>query len=259
MVKKIRFLSVVMMLICSVFFGIRIDGHSQERPVSQEKHSIQESSNTQKPLENPRLKRVGILVTADLNVAPPTYTGPCPTVFTLKGQIYASKAVTALYKLVRSDNAPMEPIELKFEKEDQKEVVFTWQLDSATRPAGFNEWAVIEVVYPINTKIRSNVVYLKGNCTNQTGFKQEGAFSQQEGQKGPPVAPPGFPGSLPQDKGLAPAGFPMSQPGQQGQLPPGDFPMIQPGQGGQPPGSLPIPQSGQKGPVPMNMPIPKPN
>jgi hypothetical protein len=258
MERRIKFLSVVIILVGMMSSGIWIDGYSQEKPAIPAGPVVQQQPTTQQPYMNPRTKNRGLVVAADLNVTPLTYTGTCPAVFTLKGQIYANKPMTVLYKIVRSDNVPMEPIALTFEKEERKEITYTWQIGDPGRSTPFNEWALIEAVYPLNTKVRSKVVYLKGGCGNQMDLKQQAASGQQEGKKGPPAAQTGFPGLQPQGKGPVATGLPMTQPGQQKQLTESDFPVISSGQGGQAAGGPPIPQPGQTGQGTGGMPMIQP-
>jgi len=259
MAKKITFISVMMALVGMMFLGIGIEAYSQEKPATPAGPIVQQQPTKQQLFTNPRTKMHGFIATAELNVTPLIYTGSCPAVFTLKGQIYANRAMTVLYKIVRSDNVPMEPITLTFEKEERKGITYTWQLGDPGRSTPFNEWALIEAVYPLNTKIRSNVIYLKGGCGNQADFKQQDVFSQQQDQKAQPVAPTGFPGLPPsQGNGPVPTGPSMIQPGQQKQPTAGGFPMMSPGQGGQGPGSFPTPQPGQMGRGPDGMPMIQP-
>ena len=177
--KRKNSIIAVMMLICMIIAGFTIDGYSQEKSNMPEGPVAQQTPTVKQPYMNPRAKRLGVVVIADLNVTPLEYTGTCPAVFTLKGKIYANKAMTVLYKIVRSDNTPMKAIALTFEKEDRKEITYTWQVDNPARSATINEWALIEVVYPINAKNRSNAVFLKGSCTSQTDSKQQDALSQK--------------------------------------------------------------------------------
>jgi hypothetical protein len=269
MARRKESLSVVMVLVCMMFFGIQTDGRSQEKPAKSTGPVVQESPAIQQPYTHPRMKRRGLIVIVDLNVTPLTYTGSCPAVFTLKGQIYANKAMTVLYKIVRSDNVPMEPVALTFEKEERKEITYTWQIGDPIRSAAFNEWALIEAIYPINTKIRSNVAFLKGSCGDRTNVKQQGELGPQVGQKGQPAASTGFPGPQPGGSGPMPMGLPMNPPGQTGQpvlTPgfqggpgPGNMPIAQPGQSGPGPSSTPMFHPGQKGPIPSESPIPPGN
>ncbi len=256
--KKENLMIVGIILICMTFAGFTVDVYSQEKSDVQEGPVVQKPATTQKQYTNSRMKRSGLVVIADLNVTPLMYTGQCPATFTLKGQIYANSPMTVLYKIVRSDNLPMEPRALTFEKEDRKEITYTWQLGDPAKSATLNEWAVIEVVYPLNAKIRSNVAFLKGSCGDQTDSKKQDVLSQQEGQKIQSAPLKGFPGPQPQDKGSVPAGFPMAQPDQQKLPAAGGVPMMPPGQGGQaPPGILPIPQPGQAVPMPKDMGMPQ--
>jgi hypothetical protein len=271
MARRKESLSVVLALVCMMFFGIQTDGHSQEKPAKPAGPVVQESPAIQRPYTHPRMKRRGLIVIVDLNVTPLTYAGPCPAVFNLKGQIYANKAMTVLYKIVRSDNVPMEPVAIMFEKEERKEITYTWQIGDPIRSASFNEWALIEAIYPINTKIRSNVAFLKGSCGDRTDVKQQDALGQQVGQKGHSAASTGFPGPQPGGKGPMPIGLPMNPPGQTGQpvLTPGfqsgqgpgniPIPIAQPDQSGPGPSSTPMFHPGQKGPIPSEPPIPPGN
>jgi hypothetical protein len=259
MVKRKKSLSFIIALGCMIFFGILVDGYAQGNSNTPAGPVVQQQPTTRQPYTNSRMKRRGFVVIADLNVTPLMYTGSCPTIFTLKGQIYANKPMTVLYKIVRSDNMPMEPIAVDFEKEERKEITYTWEIGNSAKPAAFNEWALLEVVYPLNTKIRSNVAFVKGSCTNQADSKQQDVRGQQEGQKVQPTAPTGFPGPQPPGNGPAPIGLPMNPPGQQKQPTTDVFPMMPPGQGGQAPGSLPMPQPGQTGPMPGSAPMPPPD
>jgi hypothetical protein len=250
MARRIKYVSVIMTLVCMMFFGIRTDGRSQEKSAKPAGPVVQEFPTIQPPYTHPRMKRRGLIVIVDLNVTPLTYTGPCPAVFTLKGQIYANKAMAVLYKIVRSDNVPMEPVALTFEKEERKEITYTWQIGDPTKSATFNEWALIEAVYPINTKILSNLALLKGSCGDRTGVEQQGELGQRVGQKGQPAASTGFPRPQTGGTGPIPIGLPMNPPGKTGQ------PVPAPGfQGGQGPGNMPVVQPGQPGPGPSSTPL----
>src|SRR5512136_3068443 len=100
MSRKKKFVSVTVALLWLVLPGVQIDGHSQEKPAVSAGPGVQQSSTPQTPQPYPRAKRRGLTATVNLDVTPSTYTGPCPAVFTLKGQIYANKAMTVLYKIV---------------------------------------------------------------------------------------------------------------------------------------------------------------
>jgi hypothetical protein len=266
---KRKSLSVFTALVCILFLSAGVNGRAQEGPEPKNKLIAQGLAGTSKPIENPRMRHVGVVVIADLNVTPLTYTGPCPATFTLKGQIYANKATTVHYKLLRSDNAPMKPVELKFDKEERKEITFTWQLGDPAGSAVLNEWALIEAIYPINQKIRSNAAFLKGSCGDQSNIKAQDAVSPMGGQKmqpGPPMGtlddrnPPPLPGPSmgPSDqKGLPPAtgNVPAMPPIQKG---PGPGSMPMPGQTGPMPSSFPPSSVSGPGPVPGSLPVPQP-
>jgi hypothetical protein len=256
MARRRTLLSAVMMMACIAFLGIRTDGHAQEnRAASREKPVIQQSPPSQALQPYQRTKRRGLIVVADVSVTPLTYSGSCPAIFTLKGQIYVNEPMMVLYKIIRSDNMPMEPIALTFEKEERKEITYTWKLGDPAKSASFNEWALIEAVYPVNTKIRSNVVFLKGSCGDQTDLKPQALSSQSEGQKGQPGGPMGFPGIQAPGKGPVPTGLPVDPPGQQRPPATGNFPLMPPAPGGQGPSSLPMLQPGQTGQGPGSMPV----
>jgi hypothetical protein len=164
---------VAMVLTCVMLAGYTVDGHSQEKSNIPGGLVVQQAPKMEELYTNPRLKRHGFVVVADLNVTPLAYKGLCPAVFTLKGQIYANRPMTVLYRIIRSDNAPMKPIALIFEKEERKEITHTWQIGDPAKSSALNEWALIEAVYPLNIKIRSNAVFLRGSCTNQAGSKEQ--------------------------------------------------------------------------------------
>jgi len=174
-----------------------VDGYSQEKSNIPEKPVVQQTPTAKELYINPHFKHRGLIVIADLNVTPLAYTGSCPAVFTLKGQIHANKPMTVFYKIIRSDNVPMKPISLTFEKEERKEITHTLQIGDPTKSPVINEWAMIEVVYPINTKIRSNAAFIRGNCTNRADLKQQGLLSEQESKKGQPTAPIDIPSISP--------------------------------------------------------------
>lgn len=234
-------------------FGVQIEGNSQEKSNIPEGSVVQQLPISQQPNTNPRMKSRGLIATAELSVTPLAYIGPCPAVFTLRGQIYANRAMTVLYKIVRSDNVPMEPAALNFEKEERKEITYTWQLGGPVGSALFNEWALIEAVYPLNTKIRSNVIYLKGGCGNQADLQQRDAISQPESQKGQPIGPTGFSGPSLQGKVPEMNGPSVIQPGQKGKPTTGGLPFVPVPQNGPGPVDMPLPQPGQTGPGPSDM------
>ncbi|MCX5806062.1 MAG: hypothetical protein NT010_08355 [Proteobacteria bacterium] len=248
----------VMFLTCMMLMGFTADVYSQEKSNIPEKPVVQQMPTKEQPYMNPRIKRRGIIVIADLNVIPLTYTGSCPAVFILKGQIYANKPMTVFYKIVRSDNTPMKAIALTFKKKERKEITHTWQIGDSTKPSTFNEWALIEVVYPINAKIRSNAAFLRGSCTNQADSKQQDALSQQEIKKVQATAPIDSSGPQLQGKEPMPTGLSITRQDQKGQPATGNFPLMPPPKSGQGPDIFPIPpQPGQKGALPMNTVIPQ--
>lgn len=252
------FFSAVITLVCIAFLGFGANGYCQERSATSAGPGVQQSSTLQTPQPYPRTKRRGLTATVNLDVTPSTYAGPCPAVFTLNGHIYANKAMTILYKIVRSDNTRMEPIALTFEKEGWKEITYTRQIGDSGKSVAFNEWALIEVVYPVNVKIRSNAAILKGSCGDQPDLKPQLMPGQREEQKGQSAGPTGFSGTQPQGRGPLPTGLPMDPLSQQKPPATGNFPAMPPGSGGPGPNSFPMPQPGQTGQGPGGMPIIQP-
>lgn len=188
--KKKNSMAAIVMLACILLSGFIVDGNSQEKSTIdtiEEAPLVEQTPSINELYINPRFKHRGIIVIADLNVTPLEYTGTCPAVFTLKGQIHANKPMTLFYKIIRSDNLPMKPIALTFDKEERKEIIHTWQIGDSTKSSTFNEWAMIEVVYPINTKLRSNAAFLRGSCTSQADFKQQDELNQQQSKKEQPA------------------------------------------------------------------------
>ena len=110
----------------------------------------------------PRSLGFGTEVKVHLNVTPFAHTGPCPAVFTLKGQIYVNKAATVLYRFVRSDGKLMKPVVLTFEKPGALDVTDTFVIDGG--PTASEGWAYIEAIRPVNVKTQSNTVFFNARC-----------------------------------------------------------------------------------------------
>lgn len=271
MAKNKRLVIIVIMLVCMMFVGFNNNGFSQE------KSGIPEKLPTEKqPFQNRFQQQAGLEVIADLSANQLAYTGACPTVFTFKGRISTNRAMTVHYRFVRSDDVRTTPVALKLAKDEKKEVTYSWELGGTSGPTEFNGSVFLQVIYPTNMKIVSNVVNFKGTCTNreakstQENTKQQNSSGPQQGQKAPGLPSTGSPAQLPEGKGPVPTGLPIIQQGQKGQpitgspplMPPpqgvqgqGSMPMPQPGKAGQGPGSMPILQPGQKGPMPGEPPM----
>jgi hypothetical protein len=161
---------IIALLPCLILLGLTVIGHSQPKSDSPQTPEVQQSPPAEKPYPtSPRKLGAGLQVIADLSVSPLTYTGPCPAVFNFKGLINVNKPTTVSYKFVRSDGVHTEANTLTFEKPGRQEVTTTWQFGDGTAPATFSGAVFMEVVYPVNVKIRSNAAYFKGSCTGPQG------------------------------------------------------------------------------------------
>jgi hypothetical protein len=153
-----------MMLACAIVMGNAVNGHSQETSATPRTSMVKEPMTQQSPM-NRRSLVLGLEVIADLTVDPPTYTGPCPGAFTLKGQIYVNKPITIQYRFVGTGTPPSLTETLEFEAPGRKEVTYVRRMgDGATMPQ-FSGAAIIQVVWPV--KVDSNAVLFTGSCTGE--------------------------------------------------------------------------------------------
>jgi hypothetical protein len=284
-------------IVVTLFAGLIITGPGTG--FSQQGSEISKTPTGQKqPMERPPIRnrflwQIGVEVIADLSTDQLTYTGTCPTVFPFKGRIYSNRAMTLHYRFIRSDDVRTVPVALKLEKNEKKEVNYSWELGDPSGSAEFNGWVFLQVILPTNMKTVSNVVNFKGTCTNREektvgargsarpedmpsphgsqkvpGFPYTGSVLPlpegkgpasaglsltPEGQRGQPVTGSSVPPIPSSQGGPGPGGMPAPQPVPQGKGP-GGMPVFQPGQPG--PGDMPMFQSGEKGPMPGNTPMP---
>ena len=266
MPTKKKFVIVAIMLVCMIFLGFTVnDGYSQQKSeTSKTPAEGQKQPAERQPFQNRFQWQAGLEVIADLSADKLVYTGVCPTIVTFKGSIYSNRAMTVHYRFLRSDNIRTTPIALKLAKDEKKEVTYSWELGGTKGSPEFNGWVFLQVIYPTNMKIVSNVVNFKGTCTNQEAkstqenTKQQNLSGPQQGQKAPGLPSTGSPAQLPGAKGPVPTGPPIIQQGQTGQPVTGGPPSMPPPQSGQGPGSMPMPQPGQTGQGPGGMPILQP-
>jgi hypothetical protein len=165
MTKRMRLDIVLVAAACFMLMCFTVKADSQEESGALQNPAEQQTPAVQKPPVSIKKQWAGLTVTAELSISPLTYVGTCPATFTIKGVIYANRAVEVLYKFVRSDNIEMKPLVLTFTEQGKKEITYTWQLGDALTHPTFNEWTALEVVFPLNRKIRSNVVFIKGSCS----------------------------------------------------------------------------------------------
>lgn len=141
------------------------------------------------PAPRNRSALAGLEVIPDLSVAPPTYTGPCPTTFTFKGKITVNRAATINYRFVRSDNTRTVPTGLTFEKAGTQEVTDTWQFDDATQFPKIIGWEAIQILWPV--RIQSNTAFFNGTCTERKPPSPGAAPAPQKPSEG------SLPGGIP--------------------------------------------------------------
>jgi hypothetical protein len=170
-----------------VLMGLAANSYAQEKPGVPAGPSVQQSTQTQQQPLNPRRMWFGLKVVADLGVTPATYSGPCPARFVFTGQIYANKATPVEYKILRSDNVQTTPKTLTFEGEGRQEITYTWEIGDANSLPAFDGWVLVEAVYPINRKTRSNPVLIRGTCTDQANVPPQPAGGQQAESQGQPA------------------------------------------------------------------------
>jgi hypothetical protein len=172
---------------CLLLMGLSANGYSQQQSETvQSQGAKQPPAAPQPALKWPRREAAGLQVVADLSVTPLNYTGSCPATFTFKGQIYANRATEVQYKFVRSDGVHTEAKTLTFEKEGRQEVTYTWQATDAETLPAFRGSVVMQVVYPLNVKIRSNEAVFRGTCTSRDKPVAEKPSGQQATQQTPP-------------------------------------------------------------------------
>lgn len=168
MAKRKRLMIVILFLTSLLLIGIAINGYSQQgsetskKPVADQKQPVE-----RQPFQNRRLWQAGLEVIAELRADKLAYTGVCPTVVTFKGTICSNRAMTVHYRFIRSDDVHTKVVALKLEKDEKKEVTYTWELGGTSGPPEFDEWVFLQVIYPTNLKSVSNVINFKGNCTNR--------------------------------------------------------------------------------------------
>jgi hypothetical protein len=236
---------VIIFLINLIFMVFTVNGYSQ-----QDRESPKKPTERQ-PFQNRFQWQVGLEVIADLSTDKLTYTGTCPTTFTFKGRISTNRAMTLHYRFIRSDDVRTLPVTLKLGKGETREVSYSWELGGDPNgPPEINGWIFLQAVYPTNMKTASNVVNLKGNCTNRENRPIQKTIKQQDliGQKTPGFPFPGSNAQMPEGKGPAAAGPPIIH---QGQPVSGGIPLPptpQNGQGPMPVGSPMLPRNG-KGPA----------
>jgi hypothetical protein len=162
-------LTIVLTILTSLSLaGFAVNAHPQERPATTQTPEAPQPGPLQEPLPRwPKRIGAGLQVVADLTVAPLTYSGPCPASVTLKGYISVNEATSAQYRFIRSNSIPTEPITLTFEKPERREVSTVWHIGSSPSLSAFSETALLEVIYPLNRKIQSNAVVVKGACTSR--------------------------------------------------------------------------------------------
>jgi hypothetical protein len=167
MVRGKRSFFVFMVMTCLILMIFAVDGYSQDKPDSLQAPSGQQTPTVQQPSVSIKKEWLGLVVTTELSASPLTFAGTCPATFTIKGVIYANRATAVQYKFIRSDNAEIKPVTLTFEKEGKKEITYTWQIGDAVSRPEFDEWIAMDAVFPVNRKIRSNAVFIKGSCTGK--------------------------------------------------------------------------------------------
>jgi hypothetical protein len=172
---------VVLALVCLIFFGFSGDGYAQQQPDTQQAPGKTQPPTVTQPARTwPRRQAVGLVVIADLGVSPMNYKGPCPAVFTFKGQIYANRATAVSYKFIRSDGVRSDTKTLTFEKEGRQEVIYTWEVGDTALSEGA---VAIEVVYPMNRKDRSNAAVFKLQCTGAEKSAPENSATPTQDNK----------------------------------------------------------------------------
>jgi hypothetical protein len=264
MVERKRLMIVILFLTTLIIMGFANNVSSQQGPETSKTPTGQKQPVERQPFQNRFQWQAGLEVIADLSADKLTYTGVCPTIVTFKGSIYTNRAMTVHYRFLRSDDVRTIPVALKLGKDEKKEVTYSWEVGGTNESPEFNGWVFLQVIYPTNMKIVSNVVNFKGNCTHREDksaekeTKGQNLFSQQQGQKVPGPPSTGSLAQLPGARGPVPAGPPMIQQGQAGQPVTGGPASMSPSQGGQGPGSMPMPQPGQTGQGPGGMPMPQP-
>jgi hypothetical protein len=157
----------IMALTCLILIDFPVNGYSQQKLDTNQNSQMQKQKAAQELLWKLRRQHIGLLVIADLSVSPLNYTGRCPALFTFTGKITVTRATSIQYKFIRTDSFQTEPITLTFEGPGTQEVTHTWQLGDATSLPTFGESVAMELVYPLNRKIRSNTVIIRGSCTDQ--------------------------------------------------------------------------------------------
>jgi hypothetical protein len=259
MAKKNSLMLITIFVTSLIFIVFQVNGYSQQNPGTVKKTTDQKEPAAKELYKNRFTAQVGLEVIADLSADKLTHTGPCPTAFTFKGRISTNRAMTLHYRFIRSDDVRTLPVMIKLAKGETKEMTYSWEIGGDPNgPPEFNGWIFLQAVYPTNMKTSSNVVNIKGTCTNrdnkpmQENIKQPDPFSQQKGQKTPGIPFPGSPAQMYEGKGPVTEGPSMILQGQKG---PGNLPLPQPGQTGQGPGNMPIFQPSQKGPMPVGSPI----
>jgi hypothetical protein len=180
MTNRIRTVTILAAVMFFIIAALGTRAYSEEEPDEETIDSAQETLEPPQEEESqpaiggiilhPRRLGFGIEVDIRLSVIPAVHTGPCPAVFTLKGQIYASKATKVLYKFIRSDRRPMTPVTLTFEKPGTLDVTDTFQI-SGSAPTMSEAWAFIEVISPVNVKTQSSTVFFRADC----GVKEKDA------------------------------------------------------------------------------------
>lgn len=262
MAKRKVLMIVVLFLASMIVTGFMVNVYSQQSTeTSKTPAEGKKQPTVRQPFQNRFQWQVGLEVIADLSADKLAYTGVCPTTVTFKGNIYSNRAMTVHYRFLRSDNIRTTPITLKLAKDEKKEVTHSWELGGAKGSPDFNGWVFLQVIYPTNMKIVSNVVNFKGTCTNQEAkstqenTKQQNLSGPQGGQKAPGLPSTGSPAQLSGAKGPVQTGPPIIQQGQTGQLMPNGPPLMPPPQGAQGQSSMPMPKPGQG---PANMPMSHP-
>jgi hypothetical protein len=255
-----RTLISINVLVCLFVIIFSANVYSQQKSGGPQGLETQQNSEEPKNLGSwPRRDAISIEVLADLSVSPLTYSGSCPAIFTFKGRITANRKTAVQYKFIRSDGVQTEVKTLAFAKPGPQEVTYIWQLgDPVTLPA-FSGAVMMEVVFPINKKIRTNEASFRGSCTS-SGQPATMSFPMPKTTQQGSVMPqgPSLPAPTPQGASM-PQSLPMPQPAPPGSPVPQGLPIPKPAPSGSPmPQNLPMPQPAPSGSsMPQSLPGPQ--
>ena len=252
-----------------IIAGLTPDAHCGQNLRIAQNQGSKQTAAPDAAYVNPRRERIGFTVKADLATGLQDYTGPCPVSVRFEGRVETNRATTVEYKFVRNDDVQTAPAKLVFDKPGVQDVSYTWELGQAGTGATLNGSIFMEVVYPINLMVKSNIVSVKVVCLPVGSKVRESVPGQMTGptNHSPPMGPPGTPwdektgpGAIrsplsPSDQNPPlPGAIPQASQGSRGPVP--GMPMIPPDPKALPPGMVPHDLSGDK-PVPMKLPTPQ--